>query len=93
MTVRPTDTLAVIVGVEQYAAGKPWGLDGPALDACRFAAWLTGRGVPADRITLLVSPLPENEGAVAEQSRGFHVRPGRYGHGTGCGHQGPVQVE
>ena len=61
--------------MEQYAAGKAWGLDGPALDACRFAAWLTGRGVPADRITLLVSPLPENERAVAEQSRGFHVSP------------------
>jgi hypothetical protein len=69
-----TDTLAIVVGIEEYVAGKEWRLDGPALDACRFARLLTTRGVPADRITLLVSPLPENVAAVEEQSQGYHVR-------------------
>ena len=68
------DTLAVVVGIEDYQAGKEWRLDGPALDACRFARWLTARGVPADRIILLVSPLPENAEAVEEQSQGYRVR-------------------
>ena len=68
------DTMAVVVGMEDYQAGKEWRLDGPALDACRFARWLTSRGVPADRITLLISPLPENADAVEEQSQGYRVR-------------------
>ena len=70
----PTDTMAVVVGIEDYQAGKEWRLDGPALDACRFARWLTTRGVSADRITLLVSPLPENAKTVEEQSQGYRVR-------------------
>jgi vWA-MoxR associated protein C-terminal domain/vWA-MoxR associated protein middle region 0/Caspase domain len=73
VTVRPADTLALVVGVERYDAGEKWGLDGPALDACRFATWLTGRGVPSDRVTLLVSPLAENEAAVARASQSFRV--------------------
>ena len=68
------DAMAVVVGVEEYKAGREWRLDGPALDACRFARWLTARGVPADRITLLVSSLPENRDAVEEQARGYKVR-------------------
>lgn len=71
----PADTLALVVGVEAYAAGGGWSLDGPALDACRFAAWLTGRGVPADRVSLLVSPLPKNAAAVAEAAGEVPVRP------------------
>ena len=67
----PADTVAVLVGIEEYQVGRDWGVDGPALDACRFAQWLTSRGVPADQITLLVSPLPENAQAVAEQSKGY----------------------
>jgi hypothetical protein len=72
----PADTMAIVVGVEEYQTGTRWRLDGPALDACRFARWLTVRGVPADRITLLVSPLPENadEVAVEKEARGY-----RYG--------------
>jgi hypothetical protein len=67
----PADTMAVVVGIEEYQTGKKWRLDGPALDACRFAQWLTNRGVPADRITLLVSPLRENADEVEEQSKGY----------------------
>jgi hypothetical protein len=68
------DTMAVVVGIEEYKAGNEWRLDGPALDACLFARWLTTRGVPADRITLLVSPLPENAHEVEEQSQGYGYR-------------------
>ncbi|MER5465557.1 tetratricopeptide repeat protein [Streptomyces sp. NPDC002668] len=67
----PAETKAVVVGIEEYQIGKRWSLNGPALDACRFAAWLTGRGVPADQITLLVSPLPENADVVGEQSQNY----------------------
>jgi len=72
--VLPAETMAVVVGVEEYEADRKWRLDGPALDACRFARWLTIRGVPADRITLLISPLPENADAVEEQSQGYRFR-------------------
>lgn len=76
MPVTPAGTRAVVVGVEEYAAGGSWRLDGPALDACRFVEWLIGRGVPAGNISLLISPLPENEDAVARH--GFDVRPADY---------------
>jgi hypothetical protein len=62
--------------VEEYAAGASWRLDGPALDACRFVEWLIGRGVPSGNVSLLVSPLMENEDAVA--CYGFDVRPADY---------------
>lgn len=68
----PERTRAVLVGVEEYNAGSGWRLDGPALDACRFARWLTGRGVPATRIQLLVAPAPSNQEAVREY--GFPYR-------------------
>ncbi|MFF2101167.1 hypothetical protein [Streptomyces sp. NPDC058202] len=71
----PANTLALVVGVEEYAAGSGWSLDGPALDACRFASWLTGRGVPADQMTLLVSPLPKNAAAVAAAADAVPVSP------------------
>jgi hypothetical protein len=74
--VTPAGTRAVVVGVEEYAAGGSWRLDGPALDACRFVEWLIGRGVPAGNVSLLVSPLMENEDAVARH--GFDVRPADY---------------
>ncbi|HUK70948.1 MAG TPA: hypothetical protein VLW50_19675, partial [Streptosporangiaceae bacterium] len=70
----PRDTIAVVVGIEEYQVGRAWRLDGPALDACRFARFLTSRGVPANRITLLISPLSENVDAVKEQSQGYSVR-------------------
>lgn len=71
--IQPADTLAVVVGIEEYRAGRQWRLDGPALDACRFAKWLTSRGVPSNKIILLVSPLPENTDAVAMQSGGYSL--------------------
>ncbi|MGW1888715.1 caspase family protein [Streptomyces sp. NPDC002004] len=49
-------THALIVGVEQYAAGDTWELPGPARDAMRFRAWLRGTGVPDENILLLLAP-------------------------------------
>ena len=60
MTAAMSKTEAIVVGIETYAVGTSWNLDGPAGDACRFAKWLQVKGVPTERITLLVSPLPEN---------------------------------
>jgi hypothetical protein len=54
------DTYALVVGIEQYASGTTWDLDGPASDASRFAGWLRRRGVPADQILLYLSPLERN---------------------------------
>jgi Effector-associated domain 2/Caspase domain len=61
----PARTAALVVGIEKYAIGEAWDLNGPALDACRFADWLLGRGVPAENVRLLASPLPCNEPHVA----------------------------
>lgn len=57
-TLCPERTFALVVGVERYRIGHGWNLPGPASDALRFAAWLTGPGkVPPGNIQLLVSPL------------------------------------
>jgi hypothetical protein len=62
---QPSATYALVVGVEQYAAGENWNLNGPARDACRFVNWLISRGVPADNIALYLSPLEKNQVALA----------------------------
>ncbi|UJW32507.1 caspase family protein [Saccharothrix sp. AJ9571] len=61
MTLRPEQTLAVVVAIEEYDAGEGWRLDGPVPDACAFADWLVSRGVPPANITLLASPLDRNQ--------------------------------
>src|SRR5450432_361701 len=53
----PATTYAIVVGIEKYAGGKDWNLNGPASDACRMALWLRKNGVPADRIAFHLSPL------------------------------------
>jgi hypothetical protein len=71
-------TVAVVVGIEQYATG--WKLDGPASDACRFVDWLLSENVPAGNISLLVSPLPDNMHLVEEhRANGVRVNAGTYG--------------
>jgi hypothetical protein len=75
VTIAPKRTVAVVVGIEEYAAGHKWRLDGPALDACRFASWLVDRGVPAANITLLLSPSPDNARTVKTLSAEFEVEP------------------
>jgi hypothetical protein len=53
-------TYALVVGIEQYAGGSEWKLNGPASGARHFADWLIGRGVPAANVKLFLSPLDEN---------------------------------
>jgi hypothetical protein len=53
-------TYALVVGIEKYAAGPDWNLNGPASDACRFTDWLLARGIPAENIALFLSPLEDN---------------------------------
>lgn len=63
--VSPERTIALLVGVERYEVAAAWDLDGPALDAGRFADWLLDCGVPQNSIHLLASALPENERQLA----------------------------
>lgn len=58
--IKPEKTMAVVVGIEKYAAGRKWDLDGPASDAFRFVKWLRYRGVPKENILLFLSPLEAN---------------------------------
>jgi vWA-MoxR associated protein C-terminal domain/Caspase domain len=71
----PNRTFALVVGIESYAIGESWNLDGPAADAARFVNWLRARSVPAANIWLHASPLNEQamrqlltDAAVAVQS-------------------------
>ncbi|WP_370949365.1 hypothetical protein AB5J62_17965 [Amycolatopsis sp. cg5] len=73
MILSPSNTRAVVVGIEQYAAGPDWRLSGPALDACRFAHWLVSRGVPVANIDLLLAPLPENAAEVRRRAASFRT--------------------
>ncbi|MEU8710052.1 caspase family protein [Streptomyces sp. NPDC048565] len=56
--VPPDRVFALVVGIEQYAAGPDWDLPGPARDALRFRDWLLARGVPDTHIQLHLAPLP-----------------------------------
>lgn len=55
-SVDPRRTTAILVGIDRSDVGARWDLDGPVADVHRFATWLLSRGVPAQRITALVSP-------------------------------------
>jgi len=57
---QPSATLALVVGIEQYAAGKSWDLNGPAHDAVKFTAWLESQGVPSSQIIRCLAPLQKN---------------------------------
>jgi hypothetical protein len=56
----PDRTSAVLVGVEKYGAGPEWNLPGPVRDVLDVHGWLRSRGVPAERIQTLVSPVDEH---------------------------------
>jgi hypothetical protein len=56
----PERTHAVVVGIERYEAGDAWDLDGAAESALRIIRWLRERNVPAENITVLLSPLDTN---------------------------------
>ncbi|MFC8228104.1 caspase family protein [Streptomyces sp. NPDC057287] len=67
MTPRPVPAdriFALVVGIEQYAAGSGWDLPGPARDALRFREWLLAREVPDAHIQLHLAPLPGTDPGV-----------------------------
>ncbi len=57
--VSPEKVYGLVVGIERYAAGPEWDLNGPARDALKFASWLLKRGVEPDNISLFLSPLDQ----------------------------------
>src|ERR1035437_1282690 len=65
MAFTPDNTVAVIVGIEDYEISKGlelearWDLDGPASDAVRFAQWLHNRKVPPENIHIFQSALDQ----------------------------------
>jgi hypothetical protein len=70
----PQNTIAIIVGIEEYDAGQHWRLDGPVPDACRFTSWLLSCGVPPANITLLAAPQNGNDHLVeAQRAAGVDV--------------------
>jgi hypothetical protein len=64
---RPQETIAVVVGVEEYAVSEHWALTGPALDAAEFVEWLRGRDVPPGNIFPFISALERNRAEVEER--------------------------
>jgi hypothetical protein len=58
------------VGIEHYAGGKGWQLPGPVNDALAIRQWLLDKGVPNEQIHLHLSPLPENQGKLADLHQG-----------------------
>jgi vWA-MoxR associated protein C-terminal domain len=62
----PERTYAVVVGIERYEAGDRWDLDGAAGSALRIIRWLRKRHVPAENITVLLSPLDGNRSTVQQ---------------------------
>ncbi|MFD4692200.1 caspase family protein [Streptomyces sp. NPDC058463] len=59
--VEPERIVALVIGIEKYAAGADWNLPGPVRDALRFRDWLLARGVPDANILLHLAPLPGTE--------------------------------
>lgn len=60
-------TYAVVVGIERYEAGSEWKLDGAADSALRIIGWLRDCEVPAENITVLLSPLDSNRSKVEQR--------------------------
>lgn len=63
---RPERTHALIVGIESYAAGAQWDLDGPLNDALAIREWLLSCRVPAEQIHLHVAPLEKNQARLVD---------------------------
>ena len=58
----PSTTQAILVGIERY--GSPSSikdLNGPAKDVLDFCQWLRDKNVPAENISVFVSPLDPNK--------------------------------
>jgi Caspase domain/Effector-associated domain 2 len=58
--VSPQRSHAIVVGVEAYAAGPSWNLDGPASDAVRMLEYVRACDVPKAHTQAFLAPLPQN---------------------------------
>ncbi len=58
----PTTTQALLVGIEKYSGFGD--LDGPTNDVYQFCQWLRDKNVPAENISVFLSPLESNAGIV-----------------------------
>lgn len=56
--IRPERMRVVCVGVGGYDDAPGWDRASPALDACRFASHMVGRGVPPGQVTVFLTPAP-----------------------------------
>ncbi|MFE6889612.1 caspase family protein [Streptomyces sp. NPDC057694] len=65
--IDPRRVTALVVGIEEYAAGESWRLPGPADDAVRFHGWLRERGVPEANILLHLAPAEGHRPAMAHR--------------------------
>jgi hypothetical protein len=65
----PSDSYALLVGIEEYHLGPESALNGPALGATQVAARLIKRGVPAGQILLHVAPLAKNAAGIEARTR------------------------
>lgn len=57
----PAHTHAVIIGIEKYAAGPAWKLNGPVNDALSIRSWMVSQAVPESQLHLHLSALDENQ--------------------------------
>jgi len=60
--VSPLRSHAVVVGIEAYAAGPSWNLDGPVSDAVRLLEYVRGCDVPKENTRAFLAPLSPNGG-------------------------------
>ena len=60
MTVDPSRTKAILVGIEQYDEGAHWNLNGPVRDAVDFGGILAAKNVPPENIRFFLAPLQKN---------------------------------
>ena len=58
----PSTTQALLVGIEKYSGFN--NLDGSANDVYHFCQWLRDKNVPAENISVFLSPLESNAGIV-----------------------------
>ena len=63
----PSTTQAILVGIERYGSPSSINdLNGPAKDVLNFCQWLRNRNVPAENISVFVSPLDRNTKVVGQ---------------------------
>lgn len=63
----PENTYALLIGIDNYAAGSEWTLPNPVSECIQFANWLKGKNVPPTQIVILAKT--DNSSLAAELNR------------------------